>query len=541
MRFSYCLIVFTVLGLAAPPASPDIVILNARVFTGDRAHPWAEAVAILGGRITAVGSSSDVRRLVVATTRVVDGGGRLLIPGINDAHTHPGGMAHTPLEGPPVLEHDPTLEEVLKRIEAAVAKAPPAGWIFGEIGATVLENPKATRAVLDGVSAGHPLLLTSWTGHGAIANTAALRALRIREDEPDPPGGRFARGADGRTLTGLAHEYADYLLWRRVAMLVERDENIRWWRGFGEELASFGITSVQGMMTAYSVETASEDLTGIELPVRLRLIEFPLTSMTDWRPATSARPRALSPLITITGTKWILDGTPVERLMFLRAPYADDPGTRGAMDFSDQDLRVFLRRALQARVQPMLHAVGDGAIGAALDALEATGGARWKPLRPRIEHGDLFGPEDFERAKRMGVIIVQNPSHFMIRQLMDARLGPQRARRAARVKDIVAAGVPFALGSDGPLNPFLNMMFAAVNANNPEQALTVQEALIAYTAGSAAAEFAESEKGMLKTGMLADMALLSQDIFKAPLADLPKTTSVLTMVNGRIVHDRLSR
>ena len=146
---------------------------------------------------------------------------------------------------------------------------------------------------------------------------------------------------------------------------------------------------------------------------------------------------------------------------------------------------------------------------------------------------------DFARAARMGVTIVQNPSHFMIAPVMLARLGAERAQHVAEVKAIVSAGVPFALGSDGPMNPFLNIMFAATNAVNPSQALTVQQALKAYTAGSAAAEFADGDKGMLKPGMLADLALLSQDIFKVARQDLPKTTSVLTIVNGRIVHSRL--
>jgi predicted amidohydrolase YtcJ len=144
---------------------------------------------------------------------------------------------------------------------------------------------------------------------------------------------------------------------------------------------------------------------------------------------------------------------------------------------------------------------------------------------------------DFERAVRLGVTIVQNPSHFMIPAVIHARLGAARAQQVMRVKDIVGSGVPLALGSDGPLNPFLNIMFASINANNPSQALTVEQALVAYTAGSAAAEFAEAEKGMLETGMLADFALLSQDIFRVPTSELPMTTSVLTMVNGRIVHE----
>jgi predicted amidohydrolase YtcJ len=278
-------------------------------------------------------------------------------------------------------------------------------------------------------------------------------------------------------------------------------------------------------------------LAGPPLSGRLRLIDFPLIAMSEWRPPGDHPKPSASALVTISGTKWILDGTPVERLMYLREPYADVPSTRGRPNFPESDLRAFLQRALEAREQPMVHAVGDGAIGAVLDALEATGGERWRPLRPRIEHGDMFQRTDFERAKRMGVTIVQNPSHFMVPQYLTPRLGPERVKRTFIVKSIVEAGVPFALGSDGPMNPYLNIMFATVNAVNPAEALTVEQALRAYSAGSAWAEFAETEKGMVKTGMLADVALLSRDIFKVPPTALPGTVSVLTIVNGRVVHE----
>jgi len=226
--------------------------------------------------------------------------------------------------------------------------------------------------------------------------------------------------------------------------------------------------------------------------------------------------------------------------MFIREPYADRPSTRGRQNFSNEEIRAFLQRAMAAREQPLFHAVGDAAIGAVLDALETTGGEQWQPLRPRIEHGDMLDAPDFARARRLSVTIVQNPSHFMIAPVMHARLGAARVQRMDRIKDLVAAGVPFALGSDGPLNPFLNIMFATINATSPSQALTVEQALTAYTAGSARAEFAEKEKGMLQPGMLADMALLSQDIFKTPPPELPKTVSLLTVVNGRIALDRLA-
>jgi predicted amidohydrolase YtcJ len=323
---------------------------------------------------------------------------------------------------------------------------------------------------------------------------------------------------------------------RRLSMIPDRTEQVRAFASHARQAAAFGITSVQAMMTAYPTDAMAELLASADVPVRMRLIDFPLTAMPEWREPVARRIKTKSPLVTVSGTKWILDGTPIERGMLLSADYADKPGTRGFRNFPDRDLREFLRRALTAHEQPMLHAVGDGAIGSLLDALEATGGDAWKPLRPRIEHGDMLQAQDFARAARMGVTIVQNPAHFMLPAAFTARIGSARSARSTQVRNIIEAGVPFAIGSDGPMNPFLNIMFATINANNPSQSLTVEQALRAYTSGSAAAEFAERDRGMLKPGMLADMALLSQDIFKIPPPDLPRTVSVLTIVNGKVVH-----
>jgi len=523
-----------------PASAPHIVILNARVYTGDAARPWAEAVSIQANRIALVGTTAEIKASA-GSARTIDAAGRLLIPGFNDAHAHPGAMPEAArLEGPPAVEHDPTLDEVIARIKTAVPKVPAGQWIIGEIGAAVLEDPRATRATLDPLTADHPLMLHAWTGHGAIFNTAALRVLGVSETEPDPPGGFFGRMPDGRTLTGLAHEYADYDLRRRLTMIPERATQVKAFETFAREAASLGITTVQAVMTAYPAAEAAAWIDGAGLPIRMRLIDFPMTAMKDWRAPVSRRTRTESPLVTISGTKWIIDGTPIERLALLRAPYADAK-TSGRQNFSGVDLREFLRRASDAREQPLLHAVGDGAIAAVLDALQDTGGARWQLLRPRIEHGDMLQAADFDRATRMGVTIVQNPSHFMIAPLLQQRLGPERTSRTDQIKAMIAAGVPFALGSDGVLNPFLNITFAAMNPTNPSQALTVEQAVAAYTRGSAAAEFADRQKGTIAPGMLADVALLSQDIFKVAIADLPRTTSVLTIVNGRVVHEARMR
>ena len=520
--------------LAAQPPAADIVLINARVFTGLSAQPWAEALAIKGDRIVAVGTTVSIRAQAGAGARVIDAAGRLVIPGINDAHAHPtAAPPHTMLEGPPAFEHDPTLDEVIARVRAAVLKAPPDGWLAGEIGANVLGDPKATRAALDPITGGRPLLLGSWHGHGVLLNTAAMRRLNVGEQEPDPPGGFFARMPEGRTLTGLAHEYADFGVRQRFAMLSDPGVHMRAYQGFAAEAAGLGITSVQAFMTGYPGDRAAALMAEARLPVRMRVIDFPMNALSAWREPIARR---TSGLVTVSGTKFILDGTPIERLMYLREPYSDAPSVRGKLNFTDADLRQFLTRALAAGEQPMFHAVGDATIDVLLAALEATGGEKWAPLRPRIEHGDMLEPAHFARVKRLGVVIVQNPAHFMIGATFRARLG-QRSSRISAVKSIVAAGVPFAIGSDGPLNPFLNIMFAAINEANPAEALTVEQALIAYTRGSAAAEMMETQKGTLAPGMLADLAMLSQDIFKVPLQDLPTTTSVLTIVDGRVVHE----
>ena len=512
----------------------DLAIVNARVYTGIPAQPWAEAISIRTNRIEAVGTTAAIK--AAGAARVIDAGGRLLIPGINDAHAHPGATPElTRLEGPSAMEHDPTLDEVLARIRKAVETSPEGKWIAGEIGANVLDDPRATRATLDPLTNDRPLILHGWTGHGVILNSAALRALRVPDNEPDPAGGWFGRA--GGKLTGLAHEYADYQLRQRLTMLPDRAAQVKAMQDFAAQAASFGITSVQAMMTAFPAAEAAAWIESANLPVRMRLIDFPLTPMKEWREPAGRRVKVASPLVTVSGTKWILDGTPIERLALLRAPYADAPKTSGRANMTGVELRDFLRRAYDAKEQPMLHAVGDGAIALALDSLQDTGGTRWLTLRPRLEHGDMLQAADFARAARMGVTLVQNPSHFMIAPALRQRFGAERTSRTDLVKDAIAAGVPFALGSDGPLNPFLNIMFAATNAVNPSQALTVEQALSAYTRGAAFAELAERQKGTIATGMLADVALLSQDIFKVPLQELPRTTSVLTIVNGRVVHE----
>jgi len=184
------LLVAAVLVRAQPPPPPTVAVLNGRVFTGVASRPWAEAIAVRGERITAVGTSQAIRALAGPETKVIDAAGRLVVPGFNDAHVHVGVSRITAsLEGPPATEHDPTLDEILARLRTAVSDLPPGSWVGGEIGAAVLDDPKATRYALDEVAPDHPVVLSNWTGHGKLLNTAALRRLGAGDEEPDPPGG----------------------------------------------------------------------------------------------------------------------------------------------------------------------------------------------------------------------------------------------------------------------------------------------------------------------------------------------------------------
>jgi predicted amidohydrolase YtcJ len=292
------------------------------------------------------------------------------------------------------------------------------------------------------------------------------------------------------------------------------------------------------MMTSLPTVEAARAQVAAAQPQRIRVFDVPMTAMSAGeRPAAASG--SGSGRIRVSGTKWVIDGTPVERLMFMRKPYSDRGDTRGQLNFPAADLTGFLRRALAAGEQPMLHAVGDAAIDTVLDGLEQSGAERWQALRPRIEHGDMLEPSQFARAKRFGGVLVQNPSHFMISGIFRPRLGP-RVATATLLRSTIAAGIPMALGSDGPLNPFLNVMFASINANNPAESMTREQALAAYTHGSAFAEFQEKEKGAIAAGMLADLAVLSQDILTVPPDALPATTSVLTIVGGRVVHEQKS-
>lgn len=490
-----CLISF------ALSAQPSLVLINGKIFD----NPNAQAIAITGSTITAVGTNAEIQALVKPETRVVDVQQRLVIPGINDAHTHPG--LSTPAFAA-TANIETTWPQVAAAISNAAEETPADVWITATVGPAVINDASITKQTLDSLAPNRKVFVNAFTGHGAVLSSAALEALGVAADEKNPRGGSFGRDARGN-LDGRVSEYAHYMLDRRFADLATDDEILDGIRSFAGEAIRFGITSIQAMPFP-SEQRFATLLRRAAVPLRVRQITFPTSA--DAKPELQSG-RAL---------KLILDGTPIERGAALRtAQYSD--GMRGGENF--QDLAPYVKLAVRKDQQLILHASGDRAVESALKAIAGTA-----LKRPRIEHGDGLQSDLFALARKTGAVVVVNPTHFPFR-------GFYPAGEYMLAESIRKADIPLAIGSDGPINPYLNIMIASARPDQPGESLTRDNALRAYTSGSAYAENMEKKKGRIAPGMLADIAVLSQNILEVPLAALPDTRSVLTIIDGKVVHE----
>jgi predicted amidohydrolase YtcJ len=299
-----------------------------------------------------------------------------------------------------------------------------------------------------------------------------------------------------------------------------------------------GITTVQNMATSLELDKMMAVMKAARLPLRIRIIRFPGTSSQRRELQSWSKTYTAAPLYEVTGMKWILDATPLDRGAFMRTAYTDKPGWNGKLNFPLDTMRSILYEGLKSREQLLLHIVGDYTPNLVLAQMKNLAQPKsWQGKRVRFEHADGLLPDQYAAARELGIVAVVNPSHFMFAEVNQARVGQERAKTYQPFRSFIESGIPVAIGSDGPNNPFLNIMFAAMHPTNPAEAVTREQAVVAYTRGSAYAELKEKEKGAIKPGMLADIAVLSQDIFTVPLQELPRTTSVLTIIGGKIVFD----
>jgi predicted amidohydrolase YtcJ len=511
-------------------SAPELSLINGIIFTADPKHLRAEAIAVAGEHVCAVGTTEEIRRLSKATTRVIDLGGKLVIPGLNDAHVHePRLFRTTPVD----TRGADAPGDLIRRVAAEAKKHPTGTWLRGELPLALLDVPGIERATLDAEIPNHPVLLSTLGGHAAVLNSAGLRAFGITDSSPRSARGTYGKDASGRS-NGWLFEYA---FSSRDAGFAFTNEQIGEAADrFAAEATRFGITSVQTMAIDVPAERLASVLAERDSLLRWRVIRFP-------RGELPVLPRVVHPApldakVRLLGVKYILDGTPIERGAAMKGGYADKPDKPTTLNFSEDEIGQMLASARTSGEQLLLHVAGDAALEVILRQMKRQGGlASFGPLRVRFEHGDGVTPDLYGALREAGIVVVQNPTHFTLTELFRVRFGGRRVASFQPLASMAAAGIPIALGSDGALNPFLNIMLATLHPTRPEEAFTREQAVIAYTRGAAYAELADDVKGTLAKGMLADMAVLSRNIFEIPADQLPSTASVLTIVGGKVVYE----
>jgi predicted amidohydrolase YtcJ len=529
-------------------AAPDVIFVNGDIYT--QASPQrVQAIAVRDGRIIAVGSNNDIRKLKQGKTQVVDLGGHFVMPGFNDAHLHlaGGGLMHLEVD----LVGVKSLAEMQQRIAAHAKTTPPGDWIIGRGWDHTLwaSETLPTRQDIDAVTGSHPAILVRVDGHIGIANTAALKAGGILTGAPDPAGGRIDRDQSG-AATGILRETAKDMMLAKVPppSLAQRRRGIELALA---EAARAGLTSLQDNSEWQDFLVYEELEKQGKLTARISewlMFNQPLPLLQQHR---SQHP-ASDPMLHTAMLKGFMDGSLGSRTAALMAPYSDDPGNSGLPQYEQSTLNRMAVERSAAGFQLGFHAIGDRAAQMALDAFaEAARDARqndhWRDFRFRIEHDQVIDPGQIEQYRKLGVIASVQPNHLLTdMNWAVGRIGPDRAKTSYPWKDFLDHGVRIAFGTDYPvelLTPFRGV-YAAVTRKNeagtkeyfPEQKLTIEQALAAYTTGSAYAQFAEKEKGMLAAGMLADFVVLDRDLTKVPPAEILKTQVLRTVVGGKTVY-----
>jgi predicted amidohydrolase YtcJ len=535
--------------LAAGRPAADLIVTNARVWTVDPSRPEAEALAILGDRLVAVGSRAEVEAWRGPSTEVIDAGGRRVLPGFNDAHVH---FVDASAKLSRVdLKDARSPEEFTQRIAAAARALPKGQWVLGgnwdDQGLAPPRLP--TRQWMDAATPDHPVWVDRYDGHMAVANGLALKLAGVTAATKDPPGGEIVRDARGEP-TGLLKDAAMGFVSRVVPPLTA-EARLGVIRQGLKHAASLGVTSVQDMNPAYEDVAAYADL--LERgELTARIYAAPLETQWEDQAKLGLRRAFGSPWLRLGAVKGYADGSLGSTTAYFFEPYLDAPAARGLLSDEMQPLegiRERLVKADAASLQLCMHAIGDRGIAMTLDLFEDVLKANGpRDRRWRIEHAQHVAPADFARFARLGVIASVQPYHAIDDgRWAEARIGPQRSKTTYAFRSFLDHGVRLALGTDWFVAPFdpMQTLYAAVTRATldgkrpggwvPEQKITLAEAVAAYTAGSAYAEFQEKDKGSLAPGKLADLIILGQDVFAVPPAAIKDVVVETTIVGGRVV------
>jgi predicted amidohydrolase YtcJ len=533
---------------------PDTIYFHGDILTGahlqtsdskDRTPARVTALAINHGTILAVGSDAAILKLKSPATKLVDLNGAFVMPGFNDAHTHIASAGQQKLTVD--LDHVASLAEMQQRIKTFAATLKPGAWIKGSGWDHTLwpGSTLPTRADIDAVTSGHPAVFSRTDGHIVVANSAALAAAGITSSTPDPVGAKIDHDAS-KALTGIVREEPAFSLIFKAIPPLSPDERRAALSIALADASSHGVTSVQDL-SDWADFAALEDLERSgKLTVRVSewlAFDTPLDLL---KQRSSSHP-ASDPMLHTGMLKGFMDGSLGSRTAALKEPYADDPKNSGIPRYDQEKLDRMATERVEAGYQLGFHAIGDRANDMALTAFaQAQKTGKAKQPRYRIEHAQVVSPEDFERFYKLHVIASMQPSHLLTDMNWAAvRLGPERAKDSYAWRSFLDHHVTLAFGTDYPvesINPFRGLYAATTRQNEAatatfqlQERITINEALFAYTQGSAFAQMEEKSKGRLEPGYLADFVLLDRDITKADPQQLLHTKVLKTILGGEVV------
>ena len=539
---------FTLASCSSAKSAPvTLAVVNARIWTGNANRPWADAIAVRGDTIAAVGSSAEIRKMAGADTKVIDAHGQMMVPGFIDSHVHiiSAGRGLSSVK----LRDASTPAEFIARIKAYAKTIPKGAWITdGDWDHTLWGGELPAKQWIDSVTPDNPVWVSRLDGHMGLANSLALAAAKVTKATPEVEGGLIVRDKSGEP-TGLLKDNAQGMLDDAVpdppAEVADRafDAAMHY-------LAERGVTSAQNMGTWYDLSIFERAHAAGRMITRMYAV-VPLATWEKLRDTVAARGHG-DEWVRIGGLKGFVDGSLGSHTAAMLRPFDDAPKDSGLLVTSPESLYARTSGADKAGLHVMVHAIGDRAIRIQLDnyaRVEKENGA--KDRRFRIEHAQHIAPVDVARFGTLGVIASMQPYH----EMDDGRwaepiIGHERSKTTYAFKSVLDAGARLAFGSDWSVAPPtpIEGIYGAVTRETldgkhpggwiPEQKITVEDALRAYTSGAAYASFEENIKGTLEPNKLADFVLIDRDLTRIPAAEIRDAHIMTTVVGGRVVYER---
>lgn len=540
---------------ASTPA--DVVITNARVYTVNAKQPWAEAVAIQGDKIVAVGNAAEIERYRGASSKVIDAGGKLALPGFTDCHIHflDGALSLQRI----YLDDAPDIAEIQRRVKTYADSHPKEPWVLGRgwqyssVGPTNLPDKK----YLDEIVPDRPVYLESYDGHTWWANSKAMQLAGIKKDTPNPPGGEIVHDPKTGEPIGVFKESTAEELVNRVIPAPTHEEKLQALRAGLKAANRVGLVRVHSAGGDLPEAELFEELHKAgELTVRMYLsyrAKPPEITAAGFGEIEEARRKYHDEWVSAGAVKFFMDGVVESHTAAMLTPYSDDPKLSGETLWDPTVYKQMVAELDKRGIQIFTHAIGDRSVRLTLDAYENAAKVNGtKDRRHRIEHIETITAEDIPRFGKLGVVASFQPLHAYPNDdtlnVWAHNVGPERVQRAWSWRSVENSGGTLAFGSDWPvvtLNPWPGVQNALTRQTAdgnppggfvPKERISLEDTIRGYTLGAAFAGHREKTEGSLEPGKLADLIILGHDLFRIEPTQIEKTEVLLTMVGGKVVY-----